>query len=327
MDFAYGFWKAIMNTTGVQNLKTFFYNINKYYSLPLIILGTIGNSITFYIYSRKEFQKTSTAFYFAYSTIIDTLCLFFGSLKRFLEGLNEREIRNSSNLVCKLTIYMNYSLVHISSWILVLISFDRLISSRIFSREFQKRKNQIIAIALLSILIFVSNIYLPIKVGLIEIGNQTYCDYKNMNTSFIISIYDLLVSVLVPFLIIAVTNFLIAFKLYKSKLKILDIKQSYKITRVYAFTIIGKNLLFLILNLPLCVVILYAHIFRHDFDTSYEIWAHNVLYGFFYVLNDLNYAVNAILHFSINPNYRKYFISKLKNVVKKFKVDRFDCHC
>ena len=64
----------------MTDLNKLYYEINKIYPLILISLGTLGNTFTFFIYTRAELNKTTTAFYFSCSALIDTLALYFEML-------------------------------------------------------------------------------------------------------------------------------------------------------------------------------------------------------------------------------------------------------
>ena len=62
-----------------DELKAFYYNIEKKLSiLPVILMitGTIGNLLAFYVLTRKRLRIYSTMLYFASLTLVDTLSLY-----------------------------------------------------------------------------------------------------------------------------------------------------------------------------------------------------------------------------------------------------------
>lgn len=301
-----------MNSTE-EYLEILFYDIYRIYPLPLIVFGSIENSIILYIYFGKKFLKSSTAFYFIYSTLIDTLCLYFGALKRFLEGINEREIRNDSKFFCKFSVYMIYTLIQMSGWLLVLISLDRMIIiSMPYFNKYRKRIHQLLAIGAITIIISVSNVYFAVKLKLVKKYDSFICDFEEEIISSILNIYDLLIAVLIPFVIMISTSVLLIIKLHKSKSKVLDSKHSFKTAKHYAITIIGKNLIFLILNLPICIITLEGVISYHSKN---DVAMHNLVYALFCILSDLNYSINVILHYSLNRLFRKKFLDIVKNLI------------
>ena len=62
-----------------KDMQMFFYNIEMYLSvLPvvLMLMGTIGNMVAFYVLTRKKLRTQSTMIYFASLTIMDTMSLY-----------------------------------------------------------------------------------------------------------------------------------------------------------------------------------------------------------------------------------------------------------
>ena len=107
------------------NKSTHLDNFEAIYLLALIIFGKIGNSLAGFIYTKKELFKTSTGFYFFCSVIIDTLALYFGLLKFFLEAVWNIDILLDSEFNCKFLRFTVYFSVQLSAWLLVTVSLDR----------------------------------------------------------------------------------------------------------------------------------------------------------------------------------------------------------
>ena len=124
----------------MTDLNKLYYEINKIYPLILISLGTLGNTFTFFIYTRAELNKTTTAFYFSCSALIDTLALYFGAFKFFLDGINGTNTLEANDFNCKFLTYTIYTLAEVSPWILVSVSVDRLFIT--FSPKISKKYNQ-----------------------------------------------------------------------------------------------------------------------------------------------------------------------------------------
>ena len=62
-----------------NELRKFYYNIEKKLSIVPVILmlaGTLGNMLAFYVLTRKKLRTQSTMLYFASLTIIDTISLY-----------------------------------------------------------------------------------------------------------------------------------------------------------------------------------------------------------------------------------------------------------
>lgn len=66
-------------SVAADNLIAFYYNIERKLSiLPIILMiaGTLGNMIAFYVLTRKKLRTQSTMLYFASLTVMDTLSLY-----------------------------------------------------------------------------------------------------------------------------------------------------------------------------------------------------------------------------------------------------------
>lgn len=62
-----------------KDLLSMYYNIEQKLSiLPVILMiaGTLGNMIAFYVLTRKKLRSQSTMLYFASLTVVDTLSLY-----------------------------------------------------------------------------------------------------------------------------------------------------------------------------------------------------------------------------------------------------------
>lgn len=75
--------------------------ISVYISPVILIVGTTGNIISFFILRRNMF-RISTYFYLAILAIADLVVLQFGLLREWIGELSGYDIRNASNLSCKL---------------------------------------------------------------------------------------------------------------------------------------------------------------------------------------------------------------------------------
>ena len=97
------------------------------YPIVLIIIGIALNGIIFFVYTRKALFKTSAGFYFSVSAVVETLALLLGSLKFAINNIFDYDMVTISTFMCKFMSSIIYILCQMSSWILVIISIDRLI--------------------------------------------------------------------------------------------------------------------------------------------------------------------------------------------------------
>jgi hypothetical protein len=112
----------------------------RYGSICLLIVGTFGNIVSFFIFSYGTLRRSSTFRYLALLSLMDLLVLYSGLLDLFLmieyDGLYS--LRNISPVTCRLHTFITYWSQHSSSWILSFISVDRAVATNCikFARKF-----------------------------------------------------------------------------------------------------------------------------------------------------------------------------------------------
>ena len=291
-----------MNSTEI--LENLYYEINSIYPLILIPLGTIGNLIVIFIYTRKEFFITSTGFYFAFSAIIDTLALYFGSIKYAYLGFKREGMLDTSDFMCKFFTFTIYALVAISAWTLVAINIDRLLYfySTIIINHLHKIKWQTIIILIMVSIILLLNIpnlfFNKLKDS--ECYTSPY-GYRVMN------IIDNVFSILLPYSIMIISDVCMVLKMFKSKNKVLERKKSQKVAFHYMFLAVGRSSMFLILNSPLSIFLLYVSLKETDID-----YYDKVIFTILNSLCYLNYSINLFVHLILNKCFRNRILRIIK---------------
>ena len=94
------------------------------YTLPvIIIIGTILNLLSFFVMRRI---KSSTSFYFSILGLSDTLVLLTGGLNLWLSSAFNFYLVHFSTSVCKIYLFISYSMLDFSVWIIVLTTAEKL---------------------------------------------------------------------------------------------------------------------------------------------------------------------------------------------------------
>lgn len=92
--------------------------------LPIIIAtGLFGNTLSYIVYSRRLFAKTSCGFYLRALSLTDSLSILSFVFAFVTRGLGI-DLLSFSSLSCKLIWFMWFALPAISTWIEALVSFD-----------------------------------------------------------------------------------------------------------------------------------------------------------------------------------------------------------
>jgi hypothetical protein len=144
--------------------------ISYWLSLLTLPLGLAGNTLTFIIYSRPSLRKLTISLYFRVVSLVD-LFITLNWVKVFFRDKFNLYLNRQSTLMCKLTEFSIFSAGPISSWIEVLISFDRLLkitSPNRYHKLIEGLKCQI------GLLIFVF------------VGNMAYYSYRLVDDELVV---------------------------------------------------------------------------------------------------------------------------------------------
>ena len=100
-------------------------------SFAWIIFGSVGNLLSFIILCSKKMRIHSTFTYLTLLAVCDFGVLFFGQLRDYL--VNKYQINVKGELWCKFNVFIFYFMLHMASWLLVAVNFDRLIAATFLS--------------------------------------------------------------------------------------------------------------------------------------------------------------------------------------------------
>ena len=143
-----------------------------------------------------------------YLAIVDTMFLF--SVIHFLRGIFGELLIKPSLLYCRFTIFCIYVTGIVSSWVTVLISFERYIAICVPFKVniYGTKKRMLVAVIIINILACTSGIPLFFTWSLVFIGQRPRClGFVSDTWSDMLSIFFLLMmSSIVPLVIITVLN-------------------------------------------------------------------------------------------------------------------------
>jgi hypothetical protein len=116
-----------------HRVHSFYYPIEKYlsyYTLVLIVIGTICNLTSFLIMHKKNMSKHSCMRYLSILSLTDVIVLYQWNLNTFFKyNLSippvYSDLEEISLFWCRWISYLAFSSLELSSWLLSLVSFDR----------------------------------------------------------------------------------------------------------------------------------------------------------------------------------------------------------
>jgi hypothetical protein len=280
--------------------------LNLIYKPLLLLVGLVGNFFIFYIYKAKYYLKISTGFYYICLALVDTLGLFIIALSHILLIL-----QSGMSFNCDFLWPTTYVLSEFSAWLHVVISFDQLISLngiRYFSQSFLF---QILIIIGLLVILTLINIPNFINFEVVSTNDGFYCDHLRYTDKIIRNQIDLVLSSLLPFFLTTITGIMILTKLIRSKNKVsISAKPSIRKTFKLSITILGINLIYLLLNLPFCILIILNNIEERklNYEITYDV---KIIHRLKLTIGDFFICVNSscciFIHLILNKTFREIF--------------------
>ncbi|CAF4161443.1 unnamed protein product, partial [Adineta steineri] len=227
-----------------------------YYSLTLVIVGTLLSFFTFIILCRLKLRNRrakSTLYYLRTIAIFDILMLYGWNLDHYLDGIYGFTLQTSSISLCRFLSFFNYFTCQSSAWLRIFICLDRYLSfSRLQPTWFHRPKNTFIIIICILVFFILFN-------GIFFVYG---CSYKTDGTiqvhSWTFSIYPLWdyinlgVYNCIPFILMVIFNSGVIYHLIHRHHRT-TIRNSRIRHRSITITLITTTFLFLIMTVPATV--------------------------------------------------------------------------
>lgn len=245
--------------------------------LPIVIIGLIGNILSFIVFSRKAFRNNSINIYCRALAISDSFIILHTFINDIGRVFLNRNFENETSVYCKIFNFITIGLSPISGWILVVFSFDKMICvarhNSFFEYLLKKRNFQLSVIVsivflhllLYGVVLFKMDIQTISKLAHESFENSTnstqwvnvtVCVTNSDEFSLIINSFYLIESSLVPFVLMLFTTIVTIMVLVKSR-KNLEHNQTKMIGKArrmreakFAINAIVLNMLFILLTLP-----------------------------------------------------------------------------
>ena len=271
-----------------------------------------GNFLTLLIFLRKNLSKMSK--------LLRILICFdsFGLLQIFQQYIKNAfkiDVRTLSDISCKIFVYFAYLARPLSAWLLVYICFERFIFIKHpFKYGFLKKGSTHV---LFSIFIFIFNLayysIILIEVKIIKVPqidklnnsiDSVICYSTSNQIIHLFFMMDMVNSVFIPFILMILSTCLLILFITQSRSKIMNqnsVQHQVQVRKIqkndfhFAFSSISLNIVFLILNLPVC---LYLYI-TEDVKSETFFILDNLYY--------LNFCSGFFVHLFSNKIFREEF--------------------
>ncbi|CAH1797157.1 unnamed protein product [Owenia fusiformis] len=286
-------------------------------SPTIICIGLIGNILTITVLCATRMRKTTSSLYLTILAISDCMVLICGLGRRWVSYQWGKDIRNQHELACKIHMFLTYTFIDFSAWLLAAVTVDRVITvyMPLHARRISTKKNAAIAIIVTFVVLMGINAQILFTHGNRTIpwngGFYTYpCTYNDGNVFFHNIVWkwiDGAVSSYLPFFILIISNIVIAIQLLRSaemRKKTMNVsKQSGDSTASLSIMLITISMVFLVLTGPV-VVYLITWDQWHEDKSHANISKLRLVWACLNMLLYSNYCVNFFMYCLSGKRFR-----------------------
>ena len=206
------------------------------YVPPIIIsVGTVGNILTIIVILRQIFRISSTSLFLLCLAFSDLLVLYTATLRQWIlhnKAWEQKDIRMNSEGSCRAHTFLTYVSIQFSSWLLVAVTIERVISVILPHRIKVISTVKAAVISIVSIAVFLvllnGHFLFGIGHGYVEeqsrqVGRAVYHKCWPKTSSYkafyddALPWIDFLVAFAIPFIILTTCNIIIIVKLASTR--------------------------------------------------------------------------------------------------------------
>ncbi len=284
-----------------------------YIAIVYLIVGGGGNAAIFKVMSDPKFSTKARRILCFSLAITDVMMIIVNFLISTLEMLYGTAVYNIHRILCKVHNPVVYIICHINAWILILLTFERLIAvfrpfniHDIFSAA--RVKGIVTTLVVISI---IWNGELAYRFDLINEGNSSYCislhDFNLTKAMFFKDfVGEIFVSV-IPILIMVPSNIALIIKMYQNK------KQRQQLG---VNTSRGQNdsvkFNTMVISVTSAFVILYLPFTLYMFITNYD-WS-GITDEILFTVAACNHVLNGYLYFLAGDLFKKQVVNDMKRM-------------
>ncbi|CAH1796313.1 unnamed protein product [Owenia fusiformis] len=295
----------------------------KYVSPFLIFGGLIGNTLSIVVLMCSKMRQTTSSLYLSTLAVSDSLVLVLGLGRHWMRSVVGTDIREVEEWLCKAHLFLLYSAVDFSAWILVAVTIDRVITVYfpLQSKRISTRTSTCVTMVVIFVVILLINGHFLFTHGTFYLDwygtVYTYlCTYIDDNDFFHNTIWtwlDLSVASLVPFLMLIICNTLIIVKLMRSQKRRQEMNVSSSRTdhtRSMTIMLLAISFIFVILTSPIVIYLKGHQESTKDRSPLAEardklVWA--IVNMFLYLNNAINFFMYCLSGGRFREEMRKLF--------------------
>ena len=304
----------------LNNISTQF---SRYIPIALLLFGVIGNVLSCMVFSQRTLRANPCTWYFL-TTSLSNLVYLSTSFSPMLDAWNEAwNLINTSDGLCKLTMFIVLIARSLSLWLIVLATVDRYLASSSNANRRQLRSSKqascwILVICVVTVAVWAESIYC-FDANLIN--TPIPCYTRSIACHFYNDITLALFTITVPSMLMLGFGLLTINNIHHSKRLIqptnaeTNVSQgrSRKLERVLTKMLLLQVLLMIVFNLPHAVHIFYLTITFYQAKTPLQ----QVTDGFIFNILLLLPFTSSCISFYVHTLSGSIFRQTLRQIFRK----------
>lgn len=252
------------NSQSEENLTQVIKYINIFYPIVLSVTSTIGNSLSFVVFSSQVFQFNGSGFFLKLKAIVDIFNVYIGTLRYTYQGFTDTDIKNTSKFWCYFLGVGVYIVDAFSSWLSVFVSLDRVILVykpslyKIISRKRIFYFQLAVIVVSFSIIVAINLLkLLSLEYAKIKDGKKIAYSCTTINSPFVESV-QFVITFIIPFILMSISSSIFIHQLIKLSSHVNKYRHnpnqrlivSNRKNIVIIRTVLCLDICFLVFNLP-----------------------------------------------------------------------------
>ncbi|CAF3224271.1 unnamed protein product [Rotaria sp. Silwood2] len=319
------------STPIISTLTVATFEMNRYFSVLILLFGTIGNVLNVVIFHQPKHRTNPCAVYFFYASIAGLIALYSGLASRVF-AIFSLDVSATNATICKLRAFIVWVSTTTSSWLLTYATIDRYCIScrdvrrRNLSNLRFTRKLMIFAVVSGS-LIFAETFYCYVP----NLRNSPLTCYgQNMTCRLYNEIASALAFVFIPSIIMLIFGYATVQNVRKLLFSIAPTTCTHgttitmkKTDRQLIQMLIVQIILLTIFNIPLAVQRLYLTSTLNVPKSLLRSTIENLCFQLFYLLSFMSFGMPFYIYTLTGTVFRNEFMKLVQFVYRKVKIAAF----
>ena len=121
-------------TTSLAPIQIVTTGLNYYGTIIILVVGFLGCFCNFITFTAPQLRNNSCAFYFLVATLFELFSISFGLISRFASDNLGSTLLQTNRAFCKLRAYLVCTIPLVATYLILLTSLDRCLSSSVHAR-------------------------------------------------------------------------------------------------------------------------------------------------------------------------------------------------